>query len=124
MSDTALILIAHGSRDPEWAAPLRRVCALVSERAPGLRIELAFLEFNTPDLEQSADTLIGEGFAHLVVLPMFIAQGGHLKEDVPRIIGTIRQRHSGVGIELASALGDSDDILQAMANHVLALAGK
>ena len=73
MKTTALILFAHGSRDPEWAAPLRRVCALVRAQAPTLRVELAFLELMAPGLPDVAADLVGEGFERLVVLPMFIA---------------------------------------------------
>lgn len=122
MSKTALILIAHGSRDPEWATPLKNVCAVVKARAPQLRLELAYLEFMVPDLAKSAELLLSEGFDRIIVLPMFIAQGGHLKEDIPLLINELRERHPQARFELTSALGDSDDIVQAMAAHVLALA--
>ena len=124
MTKTALILFAHGSRDPEWAAPLQRVCALVRAQAPALRVELAFLELTQPSLPDVAATMVGEGYARVVVLPMFIAQGGHLKHHLPQIIDELRARYPQTRFEQATALGDADSIVQAMVAHVLTLAGE
>lgn len=124
MSKTALVLFAHGARDPEWASPLRRVCALVRAQAPALRVELAFLEFMAPNLRESAELLVGEGFERIVVLPMFIAQGGHLKRDVPLLLGELRALYPQTRFEQATALGDAESIVQAIAAHVLTLAAE
>ncbi|MBN9422878.1 MAG: cobalamin biosynthesis protein CbiX [Candidatus Accumulibacter sp. 66-26] len=120
---TALILFAHGARDPEWASPMRRVCATVRAQAPALRVELAFLEFMSPQLAPCAEALLAEGYDRLVVLPMFIAQGGHLKRDVPLLLDELRARYPQASFELASAVGEAEPIVQAMAAHVVALAG-
>ena len=93
MPGIALILFAHGARDPEWADPMWRVRAALREQAPALRVELAFLEMMKPELRECAESLLGEGFEQLVVLPMFIARGGHLKRDVPRLLEDLRVRH-------------------------------
>lgn len=124
MSKTALVLFAHGARNPEWASPMRRVCAAVRAQAPDLRVELAFLEFMAPTLRDCAESLVGDGFERIVVLPMFIAQGGHLKRDVPLLLEDLRQRHSPIRFELACAVGEAESVVQAMAAHVLALASE
>ena len=52
---SALILFAHGARDPEWAAPLRRVQAAVRDRDTVARIggdEFAVI-VNNCDLEHA-----------------------------------------------------------------------
>jgi sirohydrochlorin cobaltochelatase len=123
MKKTALILFAHGARDPEWASPMRRVCASVRAQAPDLRVELAFLEFMTPELRECAESLLAEGFGRIVVLPMFIAQGGHLKRDVPLLLDELRALHPQAQFELGCAVGEAESIVQAMAAHVLSLAG-
>ena len=53
---TALILFAHGARDPEWANPMRRVQAVVRQRMSAVPVELAFLEFMAPTLPERAAT--------------------------------------------------------------------
>ena len=123
MENTALILFAHGARDPEWAEPMRRVRAAIHARSPELRVELAFLEFMAPELEPCAETLIGEGYERLIVVPMFIARGGHLKRDLPLLLDALRGRHPRISVELAEPVGEAEAIVQAMAGHVLGLAG-
>ena len=124
MSTEALILFAHGARDPEWAEPMRRVCAAVREQAPQMRVELAFLEFMQPDLRACAESLVADGVERILVLPMFIARGGHLKRDVPLLLEELQQRNPHVRFELAAAVGEAESVVQAMARHALALAGR
>jgi sirohydrochlorin cobaltochelatase len=122
MRKTALVLFAHGSRDPEWPSPLRRVRAAVLAGAPGLRVELAFLEFITPNLQDCVSSMVSEGFDRIVVVPMFIAQGGHLKNDLPMIVDELRVRFPTVVFEMPGPVGEAESVVQAMATHVLGLA--
>jgi sirohydrochlorin cobaltochelatase len=123
MSKTALILFAHGARDPQWADPMRRVCAAVRDRCPEVRVELAFLEFMAPDLRTCAEALLADDFERIIVLPMFIARGGHLRRDVPALLDELRNRHPRAHFEQASAIGEVETVVQAMALHALGLAG-
>ena len=121
---TALILLAHGSRDREWSSTLRRVILAVRTKSAGLRIEAAFLEFMTPSLRDSVTLLVGEGFERIVVLPMFIAPGGHLKHNLPLLLAELRTFYPSVDFEQAPAVGEAESIVQAMAAYVLTLAGE
>jgi sirohydrochlorin cobaltochelatase len=115
----ALILFAHGARDPEWAAPLRRVQAaaqLAIEAAqPGTPVELAFLELMTPALPECVATLAAKGVKRITVVPMFIAQGGHLKRDLPVLLDALRSRWPELEFRLAAAIGENPDVIAAMA---------
>ena len=121
---TALILFAHGARDPEWANPLRRVQAAIRRRAAGMAVELAFLEFMAPNLHDCAAALVANGATRIVVLPMFIAQGGHLKREVPEMLGRLRSTWPAVQFSLAGAIGENEIVVQAMAAAALAAAGE
>lgn len=120
----ALILFAHGARDAAWAEPLRRVQATIRAADPAARVELAFLEFMAPTLPDCADALVAGGCRRIVVLPMFIAQGGHLKRDVPVLIDQLRARHPGVQFELTVAVGEAEAVVRAMADTALGLLGR
>jgi sirohydrochlorin cobaltochelatase len=63
-------------------------------RAAGTRAELAFLEIMSPSLEEAAARLVGEGFETVVVVPLFLAQGAHLKRDLPAMVEKIREHHA------------------------------
>jgi sirohydrochlorin cobaltochelatase len=116
---TALILFAHGARDPEWANPMRRVQAVVRERLPGVPVELAFLEFMAPNLGDCAHELIAGGARRIVVMPMFIARGGHLKRDVPELLAALQVAHPGVELTLGDVIGEQEIVVQAMAEASL-----
>src|SRR5574344_420644 len=72
----ALILFAHGARDPEWAQPLRQVEARVRSMASDVHVDLAFLEFLAPSLVDSLNAAIAQGAGRIRIVPLFIAQGG------------------------------------------------
>lgn len=119
----ALILFAHGARDPEWANPMRRVQAAICQRWPEMPVELAFLEFMAPDLEAAARTLCAQGARRVTILPMFIAQGGHLKREVPEIVARLRSTWPEVEFSLSGAIGEHESVVQAMALAALTEAG-
>jgi sirohydrochlorin cobaltochelatase len=115
MSGRGIVLFAHGARDPEWAAPLRRLAGLVRDQDPGAEVAIAFLEFIEPKLEQAVANMLDKGVDDITVVPVFIAQGGHLKRDLPLIVAAIRAANPGLSIRLVAPVGESDAVLQAMA---------
>lgn len=120
---TALILFAHGARDPEWANPMRRVQAAIRLQVSDMPVELAFLEFLTPSLPDAVANLVKQGADKIVVMPMFIARGGHLKNDLPGIIDVLRSTYPNVDFSLGGAIGEDESVIQAMAMATLNFAG-
>jgi sirohydrochlorin cobaltochelatase len=117
---TAILLFAHGARDPSWAEPFRRIAERIEKQQPGTRVELAFLELMRPDLASAVAGLADEGIGSVTVIPLFLAQGGHLKEDLPKLLDDIRRRHPGLQIDVTSAIGDSEDLIRAIADWAFA----
>ncbi|NTV12010.1 MAG: cobalamin biosynthesis protein CbiX [Zoogloea sp.] len=114
-ADQAIILFAHGARDPEWAAPVRRIEEYLRAQAPQAHVDVAFLEFMTPSLNEAIDAAAVAGIRRVVVVPVFLASGGHLKRDVPVLVEAARLRHPGCGIELAPPIGEDEHVAQAIA---------
>jgi sirohydrochlorin cobaltochelatase len=113
---TAILLFAHGARDPSWAEPFRRIVARVRQKQSGVRVELAFLELMQPTLASAVAGLAAEGIGHITVVPLFLAQGGHLKEDLPRLLDDIRGHYPSLRIDVTQAIGDSEDLINAIAD--------
>lgn len=120
-TNTGLILFAHGARDPAWANSMRAVQAEILARQPGSVVELAFLEFLAPNLPDCVASLVAAGLQKIVVIPMFIAQGGHLKREVPELLALLRSTYPEVSISLAPVIGEQESVIHAMANAALAL---
>lgn len=112
---SGLVLFAHGARDPEWAEPFRAIAARVAETRPDLAVRLAFLEFQAPALTDAIAALVDEGHHSIRVAPLFMAQGGHLKNDVPKLLDQVRMRHPALRLELLPAIGDVAELREAIA---------
>ena len=117
---SSIILFAHGARDPEWAAPFRRIAARLREERSNLPVQLAFLDLMQPALADAVSGMAAEGIARITLVPLFLAQGGHLKEDLPRLLDDIRRGHPGVTIDVTQAIGDSEVLTAAIADWALA----
>ena len=113
-----LILFAHGARDPEWAEPFRDISKRIAATRDDLTVRLAFLEFQTPTLADVIAELAASGHTSIHIAPLFMAQGGHLKNDVPKLLAEARSRHPALKLELLPAIGDIADLRQAIAEWV------
>lgn len=116
MSQPALILFAHGARDPRWAAPFEAVAERVRQARPDAPVRLAFLELMTPSLGEAIDELAALGCRSIDVLPLFLGTGGHLRRDLPALIETARARHPGLVLTLHAAAGEQARLIDAMAD--------
>jgi sirohydrochlorin cobaltochelatase len=116
---TALLLFAHGSSEAAWAEPFRKLQTIMRTRAPGTIVELAFLERMTPDFETAVAALEKNGVRKIAVAPIFLAMGGHLKNDLPALVSAAATR-TGIEFRILPALGEVDNLLEAIAAWVLA----
>ena len=113
-----IVLFAHGARDPDWATPFHQVRSRLTASRPECRVELAFLELMAPNLEEAIERLVAEGAVAITVFPLFMAQGGHLKQDLPRILDDIRARHARIPIALEKPIGEVPEVLEAIATWI------
>jgi len=117
-----LLLFCHGARDPEWARPFEAVAAGIRAAQPGLLLELAFLEFMTPELATAAARLVAAGCDDIHMVPLFLGAGGHVRRDVPALLQTLRAEHGpAVRWHLHAPIGEQAAVVQAMVATSLAL---
>lgn len=112
MASSAILLFAHGAREPEWARPFEEVRDRL--RVQGLRVELAYLEIMKPTLEEAVNALAAEGAMNVTVVPLFLARGKHLKRELPKMIDAVRRNHAGMELRITPALGEEPEILSAI----------
>ena len=117
-----IVLFAHGARDPDWSRPFAAIRERVRSSRPEYPIALAYLELMSPSLEEAITTLVAEGALAITVFPLFMAQGGHLRQDIPRILDAIRATHPRIPIALEPAIGEVPELLDAIAAWVLSRA--
>jgi len=118
---TAIILFAHGSRDPLWHKPIQAVAQAIAERAPGQAVRCAYLELTSPSLAEAAAELVAQGVRTVRILPLFLGMGKHAREDLPQLVTQLRQDHGAVSFELLPTAGESPQLIAVLAD--LALGG-
>ena len=119
MSKKAIVLFAHGARSEAWAKPFKRLQTLLQARDMTQRVELAFLEFMSPNLPDLADQLVRGGITQIALVPIFLGQGGHVMRDLPLMIEEIRRKYPGLSVQQAEAAGEDEQVLQAICDYCL-----
>ena len=114
----ALVLFAHGARDPGWARPFEALRERMRALAPDVPTELAYLEFMQPTLADAVSGLAARGISAITVVPVFLGQGGHLKRDLPVIVDGIRAAHTAVTIDVTPPIGEQEAVIAAIATCV------
>ena len=112
-----IILLAHGSRDPQWTVPFERMRDAVQLRRPGCAAVLAYLEHSTPDFATAVDQLVARGTTVIEVVPLFLGPGGHVRNDVPQLLERAMARHIEVRFVLKPFIGDVGAVLDAIADY-------
>jgi sirohydrochlorin cobaltochelatase len=107
-----IVLFAHGSREPEWARPFERIAARLRTE---FLVELAYLERMKPTLEEAVASLASMGAKRVRIVPVFLGEGGHVREDLPRLAAAARARHADVEIVLEPAIGERNEVTDAIA---------
>ena len=115
-----IILFAHGSREPQWRAPIEAVALQISARQPDALVRCAYLEICDPSLLDAASELIAAGARQLRVFPLFLGVGKHAREDLPLLIAQVRAAHPDVPIELLPAAGEYAQMTALMAEIAMA----
>lgn len=110
-----IVLFAHGARDPRWAAPFEAVAARLRAQRPGVAVRLAYLDLMHPDLPTAGAELAAAGCGHVGILPLFLGAGGHVREDLPRLVDALRAAHPDVRWVLHPPLGELPAFVDAMA---------
>lgn len=113
----ALILFAHGARDPRWAQPFQKLQHIAQASLPDAAVELAFLELMEPRLPAVVSQLVERGCNEISVVPVFLGQGGHVLRDLPPMIESLRTEYPNLSLQVSDAVGESPVVLDAIAAY-------
>ncbi|KPJ31219.1 cobalamin biosynthesis protein CbiX [Burkholderia multivorans] len=119
MTSHGIVLFGHGARDPRWAEPFERLAARLRAAGGAVQVSLAFLELMTPSLDAAVAAQVAAGCTRVTVVPVFFGQGGHVRRDLPQLIDACRAAHPGVEIRCATAAGEDDGVLDAIARYCI-----
>lgn len=140
----AIILFAHGSREPLWRAPIEAVAARIRQTwpahacatHPSALVACAYLELCDPSLLSATDAIATQLIAldaysvranpsnclkntlfkpTIRIIPMFLGMGRHIRTDLPEHIAELRARHPHINIEVAAPIGEDERVITLLA---------
>ncbi len=89
----AVIVVIHGSREEEANANAAKLVVQVRSRIfPATRVEAAFLSFGSPAVTDAIVTIAADGVQEILLLPYFLQNGNHVREDLPKLAAECAQR--------------------------------
>lgn len=115
----AIILLAHGSRDPVWRGCVDNVAQRVQALDAQAIVRCAFLEWSTPDLPCVAKELAATPATVWVVVPLFLGLGKHAREDLPRLVEQLRHDYPAVTICCRPSVGEESRVIDLLAKIAL-----
>ena len=116
---SAIVLFAHGSRDPLWHKPMEAVAERIRLQAADVEVACAYLELSQPDLPDTVARLAADGVRNITIVPMFLGVGRHAREDLPALVLQLRAQYPAVQFHLQAAVGEDARLLDMLATIAL-----
>lgn len=105
MKKRGAILLCHGSRLPETRKTLEKLKEMISLGSNFVAVEEAFLQFGQPDLPAALAKMSLLGLDQVVVVPLFLVDGVHVRKDIPAILNREKARYPQMEIIVARHIG-------------------
>jgi sirohydrochlorin ferrochelatase len=115
-----VLIAAHGSREKSTEQTLEALAEKVCRISGISKLEIAFMQFSARTIPAGLDKLTAQGCTEIVLIPYFLFDGVHIRQDIPELIEGYKTEHPGVSIRLGHTLGEDDRLAQILAEQALA----
>jgi sirohydrochlorin cobaltochelatase len=68
-------------------------------------VEGCFMEISEPFIPETIEKMYSRGIKEIKVLPYFLFSGIHIKEDIPEILLSEKNKHADLKISMAQPIG-------------------
>ena len=114
MENNAIILLAHGSPDPRWKEPFEKIVVRLEEKLGKNNIKLAYMDFIKPTFEDTVKELFNENINQIKLLPLFMAGGGHVDRDIPKLVSSAKKRFPKIEVDILPPIGEHTEVSSVM----------
>jgi sirohydrochlorin ferrochelatase len=109
----AVVLVAHGSRDPRAAASTGALARAVAAAHPGWEVHASYLDHAGPRPLDVLTGLSARGHRQVVLLPLLLTAAYHGRVDVPAVAAGARDAGLPIEVTIADVLGPVSPLLVA-----------
>jgi sirohydrochlorin cobaltochelatase len=118
MTETAVLICGHGSRDPEAIAEFELVATALRPRLSDFDFATGYLEFARPMIRDGLAALAARGARRILAIPGMLFAASHVKNDLPCEINSFIADNPGIEVRLGRDLAIDPKLLHAAADRV------
>lgn len=118
MSDPAVLLCGHGSRDVDAIREFESLAGQLRARLNGRAFAHGFLEFARPTIGEGLRALQERGARAIDALPGMLFAAGHAKNDIPSVLNDFGAEAPGIAVRYGRELAIDPLLLQAARERI------
>jgi sirohydrochlorin cobaltochelatase len=122
MSQNAVLLCGHGSRDPEAVDEFEQAAAALRPRLAEFDFATGYLEFARPTIRDGLALLAARGARRILAIPGMLFAASHVKNDLPWEMNSFIADNPDIDVRLGRDLGIDPKLLEAAADRIAAAA--
>ena len=102
---TGLLIAGHGSRSKDAQNTFDKIVGFVRELSSYEIVEGAHMELSEPHIPEQIKKMVNEGIEEIIIVPYFLYEGIHIKEDIPEIIKEEKEKYKNIIFKFAKPIG-------------------
>lgn len=114
----AILLVGHGSRDPQGNEELLRFAESVRKRVPDTWVETCFLELARPAISEGIAACVRAGARRVVLVPIILFAAGHAKLHIPAEVDKAKQQYPDVEFVYGRPIGVHQKVLDILRSRL------
>ena len=118
MTETAVLLCGHGSRDPEAIEEFEIAAAALRGRLAPQDFATGYLEFAQPTIQQGLADLMARDARRILAVPGMLFAASHVKNDLPWEMNSFMAANPGIEVRLGRDLAIDPKLLAAAAERI------
>jgi sirohydrochlorin cobaltochelatase len=118
MSDRAVLICGHGSRDPEAVREFERLAAALRPRLGACDFAAGYLEFARPTIRDALAALAARGARRILAIPAMLFAASHVKNDLPWEVNSFAAQAPHLEIRFGRDLAIDPRLLLAAAARI------
>ncbi|MGB9887596.1 MAG: sirohydrochlorin chelatase [Moorellales bacterium] len=113
-----IVLLGHGSRREEANRGVEELAAQVERHFPRAVVEVGYLAHGWPPLAEAVATALRRGAQEVVVVPLFLYDGVHVRTDIPEQLEELRRQYPGLRLRCTATLGSDPRIAEIVLDRI------
>lgn len=117
---TAVILLAHGTRESEASKPVHDYAKALA-RVSGMPVEPCMREFIEPSLSTVVKKLVDRGFERILVIPFFLFQSEHVTRNIQEDLSEEKSKYPRLVFDVGEPIGYDEAMVEILKRRLKAV---